>query len=172
MTTVSEDIPAVERVLIDGIEQGLVAVLQIIIVASFMFYADATLAWTAMLPMPLLALGAVLYTKSARDRHRKVRTASSGMNSLLHDNVSGMRQIKAYAMEKEEHARFNESSGALKNATLHLMHVWSIYRPRHHERKHETGRFDGLFAPRAAFLRSHRAAPQPEPARPGRTRGR
>jgi ATP-binding cassette subfamily B protein/subfamily B ATP-binding cassette protein MsbA len=129
MTTVSEDIPAVERVLIDGIEQGLVAVLQIIIVASFMFYADATLAWTAMLPMPLLALGAVLYTKSARDRHRKVRTASSGMNSLLHDNVSGMRQIKAYAMEKEEHARFNESSGALKNATLHLMHVWSIYRP-------------------------------------------
>jgi ATP-binding cassette subfamily B protein/subfamily B ATP-binding cassette protein MsbA len=82
-----------------------------------------------MLPMPLLALGAVLYTKSARDRHRKVRTASSGMNSLLHDNVSGMRQIKAYAMEKEEHARFNESSGALKNATLHLMHVWSIYRP-------------------------------------------
>ncbi|MBK8040568.1 MAG: ABC transporter ATP-binding protein [Verrucomicrobiaceae bacterium] len=129
MTTVSEDIPAVERVLIDGIEQGLVAVLQIVIVAGFMFYADATLAWTAMLPMPFLALGAVLYTKSARDRHRKVRTASSGMNSLLHDNVSGMRQIKAYAMEKEEHARFNEGSGALKDATLHLMHVWSIYRP-------------------------------------------
>ncbi|MFM7604790.1 MAG: ABC transporter transmembrane domain-containing protein [Prosthecobacter sp.] len=129
MTTVSEDIPAVERVLIDGIEQGLVAVLQIIIVAAFMFYADATLAWTAMLPMPLLALGAVLYTRSSRDRHRRVRVASSGMNSLLHDNVSGMRQIKAYAMEKEEHFRFNESSGALKNATLHLMHVWSIYRP-------------------------------------------
>lgn len=129
MTTVAEDIPAVERVLIDGIEQGLVAVLQIIIVAGFMFYADATLAWTAMLPMPFLALGAVFYTKSARDRHRRVRSASSGMNSLLHDNVSGMRQIKAYAMEREEHARFNESSGALKKATLHLMHVWSIYRP-------------------------------------------
>ncbi|MBK8092865.1 MAG: ABC transporter ATP-binding protein [Verrucomicrobiaceae bacterium] len=129
MTTVAEDIPAVERVLIDGIEQGLVAVLQIVIVAGFMFYADATLAWTAMLPMPFLALGAVFYTKSARDRHRRVRSASSGMNSLLHDNVSGMRQIKAYAMEREEHARFNESSGALKKATLHLMHVWSIYRP-------------------------------------------
>ncbi len=129
MTTVSEDIPAVERVLIDGVEQGLVAVLQIFIVAGFMFYADATLAWTAMLPIPFLAFGAVLYTKSARDRHRKVRKASSGMNSLLHDNVSGMRQIKAYAMEQEEHARFNEGSGALREATLHLMRVWSIYRP-------------------------------------------
>ncbi len=129
MTTVSEDIPAVERVLIDGIEQGLVAVLQIIIVAGFMFYADAALTWTAMLPMPFLALGAALYTRSARERHRRVRKASSNMNSLLHDNVSGMRQIKAYAMEREEHNRFNESSGALKDATLHLMHVWSIYRP-------------------------------------------
>jgi ABC-type multidrug transport system fused ATPase/permease subunit len=37
MTTVSEDIPAVERVLIDGIEQGLVSVLQIVVVGAFMF---------------------------------------------------------------------------------------------------------------------------------------
>ena len=129
MTTVSEDIPAVERVLIDGVEQGLVAVLQIFIVAGFMFYADATLAWTAMMPMPFLAVGAYLYTRTSRDRHRRVRKASSGMNSLLHDNVSGMRQIKAYAMEKEEHARFNEGSGRLRDASLHLMKVWSIYRP-------------------------------------------
>lgn len=129
MTTVSEDIPSVERVLIDGIEQGLVAVLQIVVVAVFMFRADAMLAWTAMIPIPLLMLGAVLYTRHARSRHKAVRTASSGMNSLLHDNVAGMRQIKAYAMEKEEHERFNSSSSALQQATLHLMRVWSIYRP-------------------------------------------
>lgn len=129
MTTVSEDIPAVERVLIDGIEQGLVAVLQLVVVAVFMFRADVMLAWTAMIPIPFLMLGAVLYTKHARARHKAVRTASSGMNSLLHDNVAGMRQIKAYAMEKEEHARFNASSNALQQATLHLMRVWSIYRP-------------------------------------------
>lgn len=129
MTTVSEDVPSVERVLIDGIEQGLVAVLQIVIVASFMFYADPTLAWASMAPIPFLMLGAVLYTKSARERHRSVRKASSSLNSLLHDNVSGMRQIKAYAMEREEHERFNHTSGALKEASLHLMKVWSIYRP-------------------------------------------
>ncbi len=129
MTTVAEDVPAVERVLIDGVEQGVVAVLQIVIVAAFMFYSNARLTWMAMLPMPLLALGAVLYTKSARDRHRRVRQASSGLNSLLHDNVSGMRQIKAYAMEREEHERFNQSSSMLRDATLHLMKVWSIYRP-------------------------------------------
>ena len=129
MTTVSEDIPAVERVLIDGVEQGLVAILQLMIVAVFMFRADATLAWTAMLPLPCLAIGAVLYTRHARSRHKAVRTNSSAMNSLLHDNVSGIRQIKAYAMEKAEHERFNGASGRLREATLHLMKVWSVYRP-------------------------------------------
>ncbi len=82
MTTVSEDVPSVERVLIDGIEQGLVA-----------------------------------------------RRATSAMNSLLHDNVAGMRQIKAYAIENEELSRFNQASAKVKAATMHLMGVWSIYRP-------------------------------------------
>jgi ATP-binding cassette, subfamily B, bacterial len=129
MTTVSEDVPAVERVLIDGIEQGLVAVLQIAVVAAFMFKADSLLALTALAPLPLLMLGAMLYTRSARSRHKAVRNASSAMNSLLHDNVSGIRQIKAYAMEQEEHSRFNAGSSALQTATLYLMKVWSLYRP-------------------------------------------
>lgn len=129
MTTVSEDIPAVERVLIDGIEQGVIAILQIAIVAVYMFNVNTTLAWATCAPVPFIALGALAYTLTSKERARRVRKASSAMNSLLHDNVAGMRQIKAYAMEKEEHARFNLSSDALRRATLHIMRVWSVYRP-------------------------------------------
>jgi ABC-type multidrug transport system fused ATPase/permease subunit len=129
MTTVSEDIPAVERVLIDGIEQGLISLLQIVVVGAFMFQTNARLAWIALAPVPFLAAGALTYTLTARDRARRVRKASSAMNSLLHDNISGMRQIKAYAMEREEHERFNLASDALRRATLFIMRVWSVYRP-------------------------------------------
>ena len=129
MTTVSEDIPSVERVLIDGIEQGLISVLQILVVGSFMLQADVTLTLYALIPLPFLMAGALIYTRTSRERHRKVRKASSAMNSLLQDNVSGMRQIKAYAMEREEHGRFNRASDALRNATLHVMRIWAMYRP-------------------------------------------
>jgi len=132
MTTVSEDIPSVERVLIDGIEQGLVSVLQIIVVGVFMFRADVELSLYALIPIPFLAMGAAAYTATSRDRHRAVRKASSAMNSLLHDNVAGMRQIKAYAMETEELARFNGVSHQLKLATLHVMRIWAMYRPGMH----------------------------------------
>lgn len=129
MTTVSEDVPSVERVLIDGIEQGLVSVLQIAVVGIFMFRADMELALVALIPVPFLMAGAAWYTRSAKERHRKVRRATSAMNSLLHDNVAGMRQIKAYAIEQEEHSRFNRASEQVKEATMHLMSVWSVYRP-------------------------------------------
>jgi len=129
MTTVSEDIPAVERVLIDGIEQGLIAIIQLIVVGVLMFQTHATLALIAMIPVPFLIAGALAYTLTAGNRHRHVRKASSAMNSLLHDNVAGMRQIKAYAMETEELGRFNLFSDSLRRATLHVMRIWSIYRP-------------------------------------------
>lgn len=129
MTTVSEDIPAVERVLIDGIEQGIISLLQIAVVGAFMFQTNAHLTWIALAPVPFLVAGALAYTLTARDRSRRVRKASSAMNSLLHDNIAGMRQIKAYAMEREEHERFNLASDALRRATLHVMRIWSMYRP-------------------------------------------
>jgi ABC-type multidrug transport system fused ATPase/permease subunit len=51
------------------------------------------------------------------------------MNALLHDNLSGVRQIKSFVREKEEHARFNRVSDQLRHATLVVMRVWAIYSP-------------------------------------------
>src|SRR6476660_3865430 len=107
MTRVIEDVNSVERVLIDGIEQGVVAVLQIVIVVTVMFYWNAKLALLALVPLPLLIAGALTYTLTAHRRYRLQRRAASNINALLHDNLAGVRQIKSFAREREEHARFN-----------------------------------------------------------------
>src|SRR5437588_1832202 len=62
MTRVLEDVNSVERVLIDGIEQGVVAFLQVIIVIGVMFYINVNLALLAMTPIPFLVGGALTYT--------------------------------------------------------------------------------------------------------------
>lgn len=129
MTTVAEDVNAMERVLIDGVEQGLVAVLQIMIVGSWMFWHSPGLAAISMIPIPFLAAGALYYTLTARGRYKDVRKATSEMNSLLHDNISGIRQIKAYGMEEDEHQRFNRYSDHLRRSTLKVMRAWSFYNP-------------------------------------------
>ncbi len=129
MTRLVEDVTSVERVLIDGIEQGIVAVLQILIVAGLMFVYSPELTGFALLPIPFLALGAFAYTSTARSRYRGQRRAASALNSLLHDNIAGIRQIKTYANETHEHARFNTASEALRKATLILMRAWALYSP-------------------------------------------
>ena len=129
MTRVIEDVNSVERVLIDGIEQGVVAVLQVIIVVSVMFYFNTKLALLALTPFPLLIAGALTYTLTAHRRYRLQRRAASAMNALLHDNLSGIRQIKSFVREREEHGRFNRVSDQLRHATLVVMRVWAIYSP-------------------------------------------
>jgi ATP-binding cassette subfamily B protein len=129
MTRVIEDVNSVERMLIDGIEQGVTAILQVVIVLSVMFYFNAKLALLALIPFPFLIAGALTYTLTAHRRYRLQRRAASAMNALLHDNLSGIRQIKSFAREKEEHARFNRVSDQLRHATLVVMRVWAIYSP-------------------------------------------
>jgi ABC-type multidrug transport system fused ATPase/permease subunit len=129
MTRVIEDVNSVERVLIDGIEQGVVAVLQIVIVVTVMFYWNAKLALLALVPLPLLIAGALAYTLTAHRRYRLQRKAASNINALLHDNLAGVRQIKSFAREREEHARFNRASDQLRHATLVVMRTWAIYSP-------------------------------------------
>src|SRR5258707_1304024 len=96
MTRVIEDVNSVERVLIDGIEQGVVALLQVVIVMVVMFYLNVKLALFALVAFQLLFAGALTYTLTAHRRYRLQRRAASSMNALLHDNLAGVRQIKSF----------------------------------------------------------------------------
>src|SRR5262252_3172633 len=129
MTRLLEDVTAVERVLIDGVEQGVVALLQMVIVFAMMCYYSLGLTLVSLSPVPFLSAGALWYTLTAHRRYRLQRRASSAMNALLHDNLSGIRQIRSFAREKEEHQRFNRVSDELRRATLVVMKVWAAYNP-------------------------------------------
>jgi ATP-binding cassette, subfamily B, bacterial len=129
MTRVIEDVNSVERMLIDGIEQGVVAALQVIVVLGVMLYLSWELTLLSLVPAPFLAGGALWYTLTAHRRYRLQRRASSAMNALLHDNLAGIRQIKSFVREREQHARFDNVSNELRRATLVVMRVWAMYHP-------------------------------------------
>ena len=129
MTRVIEDVNAVERLLIDGTEQGTVATVSIFGVLAILFATNPVLAGVAMIPIPLLALGAMLYTLTAHKRYRKQRQASSAMNALLMDNLQGVREIKAFGREQHEDSRFADRSEAMRQGTLTIMRAWAFYNP-------------------------------------------
>ncbi|MDB6055550.1 MAG: transporter related-protein, partial [Verrucomicrobiales bacterium] len=129
MTRVIEDVNSVERVLIDGTETGATALLAIVLGLFLLFSANPTLAWLGMVPIPILACGAYWYTSTAHTRYRAQRKAASAMNSMVMDALQGIRQIKAYNRHDFEDQRLAERASELRNGTLGVMRVWSIYSP-------------------------------------------
>lgn len=129
MTRVIDDVNAVERVLIDGIEQGTTATLGLVGVIVMMISFDARLTLWSLLPIPLLMIGAAIYTTTAHKRYRTVREATSALNALLHDNLQGIRQIKGFGREPHELGRFQSRAQRLRAATLRVMGAWSMYSP-------------------------------------------
>ena len=129
MTRVIEDVNAVERLLIDGTEQGTVSIISILGVLTILFITNPLLAGVAMIPIPLLIIGAMWYTLTAHNRYRKQRQASSAMNSLLMDNLQGVREIKAFGKEKHEDNRFTDRAEAMRQGTLTIMRAWAFYNP-------------------------------------------
>jgi ABC-type multidrug transport system fused ATPase/permease subunit len=118
-----------ERLLIDGTEQGVVAIVAIVGVATLLFLNNSTLAMVALVPIPILLAGALWYTLTAHKRYRAQREASSAMNALLMDNLQGVRQIKSFGREVHEDARFAQRADELRHGTLTVMKVWAWYNP-------------------------------------------
>lgn len=129
MTRVIDDVNAVERVLIDGIEQGTTAILGLVGVGYLMLSFSRTLTAWVLIPFPLLIGGALIYTLTAHKRYRAQRLAASALNALLLDNLQGIRQIKGYSREDHERQRFEKKANDVRMSTLTVMSAWSIYSP-------------------------------------------
>ena len=129
MTRVIEDVNNVERLLIDGTEQGSVAILSVVGVLLILFATNPWLALVAMVPLPLLGAGALWYTLTAHRRYRAQREAASALNALLMDNLQGVRQIKAFGREPHEDERFARRADDSRQGMLTVMRVWATYSP-------------------------------------------
>ncbi len=129
MSRVNDDVTHVERIFIDGIEQASTAILTLVGITGILFYMHWELALAALIPIPLLAYGAWKYTHQARDLYYQQRERAAGLNAILQDIVSGIKETLAYNRQKRETLRFNQKSQAYCDGTLTVMRLWAIYSP-------------------------------------------
>jgi ABC-type multidrug transport system fused ATPase/permease subunit len=129
LTKMADDVPATQRVILEGIEQGFTATLQILIVAAMMFAADWKLTLIILAPTPLIAAGGWIYSRWVSPRSTAAREAASALNATLHDTLAGIRQIKSYTAEDLKRDEFVAASSVLRKRQTHLMAAWAFYAP-------------------------------------------
>jgi ABC-type multidrug transport system fused ATPase/permease subunit len=126
---VIEDVAAVERALLDGTEQGTGAILRIVGITGVLFYMQPFLAWFVFLPVPILLIVGIIYSKRSRKIWKGVRESAGDLNSLLVEDIQGNRLIQTFGLQDRESRRFEEKANDLRSKTLRAMYRWSIYSP-------------------------------------------
>ncbi len=126
---VTEDVHTLERALLDGTEQGTVALLTIVGITVMLFMMEPRLAMLVVAPLPILLLLAGNHARATRLNWRLVREAAGELNSLLIEDIQGNRLIHSFALKDREHSRFSDQAEVLRQRTLKSMFRWSIYNP-------------------------------------------
>ena len=126
---VVEDVQNVERAILDGTEQGVIALLTLTGVTSMMFLQEPRLAFLVFLPLPILVILGFNYAKISKKNWKAVREASGELNSLLVEDIQGNRLIHAFALKTRERRRFDQIGRILEKRSLEAMYRWSIQGP-------------------------------------------
>ncbi len=126
---VVEDVQNVERAILDGTEQGVIALLTLIGATVMMFTQEPRLAALVFLPLPILIVMAFRYSKISKKNWREVRETSGELNSLLVEDIQGNRLIQAFALRDREIKRFRKIGIELQKRSLRAMYRWSVQGP-------------------------------------------
>jgi ATP-binding cassette, subfamily B, bacterial len=129
MSRVADDVPTMDRVVIEGIDQALAAALQFLIVLGYLVYHSWQLALVTLLPLPFIGIITTWWSRRSEAKWRASSEASSALNALLHDNLAGIRQIKAYTVEPQALEQFDQASRKVGDAHRDVMKGQAIVWP-------------------------------------------
>ena len=106
MSRISNDLNTISEVAHHGPEDLIISFFLIIGSFFFMFRFNSTLAWIALIPLPIMLLWGIKYGGKMRKGFRNVRKRIADINSAVENSVQGIREVKSYANEELELSKF------------------------------------------------------------------
>ena len=75
-----------------------------------MLRIDVTLTMLALVPYPILAILVQFISKSLHNNFERIQEGFSKMNTKVQENLSGVRVVRAYALEQSEIEEFDRQN--------------------------------------------------------------
>ena len=114
MAILNDDINQLERFLDVGANEIIQLTVTVIIIGGTFFILAPSIAWWAVLPMPLIVWGSIWFQKFLAPRYAEVRETVSLLSGQLSNNLSGITTIKSFTAETYEVGRITRESDAYK----------------------------------------------------------
>ncbi|WP_242973945.1 ABC transporter ATP-binding protein [Clostridium thermosuccinogenes] len=98
-------------------------------VIIIMFSMNMVLALIIIGAIPVVVLVTVFFRKNARKAYRRIRVALARINTVLSENISGMRVIQIFDRQKEKLEEFKKTNKEYYKATMGEVVVSGVFRP-------------------------------------------
>ena len=79
--------------------------------------------------VPFIVIFTVIFRKFSRRAYRKVKDATTDINTYLSENLSGIKVTQIFGREDEKMAEFREKSSRLAKASQEQIFVFGVFRP-------------------------------------------
>lgn len=129
MSILNDDINQLERFLDIGANELLQVSTTVVIIGGVFFVLAPSVAWMAMLPMPFILWGSIVFQRRLAPRYMNVREKVSLLNGRLSNNLSGITTIKSFTAEAYERSQIQRESEAYRQSNRRAIALSAAFVP-------------------------------------------
>ncbi|HUE87457.1 MAG TPA: ABC transporter ATP-binding protein [Vicinamibacterales bacterium] len=129
MSVLSDDINQLERFLDVGANELLQVATTVIVIGAAFIVLAPEVAWMAILPMPVVVWGSLVFQKRLTPYYADVRQRVGLLNGRLANNLGGIMTIKAFTAEAYETAQVRRESDDYRESNRRAIRISSAFVP-------------------------------------------
>lgn len=99
----------------------------VVLVTTIMFRTDVRMAFISMLVVPLIFLFAVIFFRKVKTSFKEADEAEAELTTVLQENLTGIRVIRAFANQEYEIQRFDAKNQVNRDKIYRLIWLLACY---------------------------------------------
>ena len=129
MSRMINDSGMFETLIAHALPDTLVNLLTLVGVSVVLFSLNWRLMVLSLVPIPLILLAMRYFSTYIRPAFRERQEELGELNATLNDNLSGIREIKAFTQEHQESNRISEHIDRFLGANLRALRMLAVFHP-------------------------------------------
>ena len=129
MIRATDDIEKLRLFIGQGLLQLVGAIILLTGTIIILFSTNVTLAWAEMPILPIALVLFFIFGSAAQPLFKKVQIKLSALNTILQENLAGIKVIQAFTREKQEQAKFRAAADNLMNQSISVSKLFTFLFP-------------------------------------------
>jgi len=129
MAHATNDVEAVRMAMSLGIVFLMDTIILGVLTIFFMIYINPRLTLFAVLPMPIITLITLFFSRTIHHRFEILQKTFASLTERVREAITGIRVIKAYALEEREREKLSQLSQDYFRKNLNMTKIWGMFFP-------------------------------------------